>query len=341
MKITAPMIEAEIRKGGFDPHIRLTNVSTAYFQSLNNRPAKSLFPVVPVQLSTSSYYRFSKEDLLRDNVRKKPQYGTVDPFQVSHDTDVYSCEVYQIKTAVDRIDDVNYRRAGAPAIITAQNSKSRVLAEQMAIHQDREFANSYFKTGVWADEWTGKDDGSVSGKEFIKFSNGNSDPIKFFRERIRAMQRATGRKPNKLGLGADTFDALVEHPAILERISGASSTNNPALADENLLATLFGIKKVVVFDSIENKAEFGAEEDMDFICDPKAALLVHAPDSPAIDQAAAGYIFTWDMLGNGQTMPILTGQGKFGTFTDEILGMMAYDMKVVCNDLGMFMSDCV
>ena len=332
MKITAPMIEAEIRKGGFDPHIRLTNVSTAYFQSLNNRPAKSLFPVVPVQLSTSSYYRFSKEDLLRDNVRKKPQYGTVDPFQVSHDTDVYSCEVYQIKTAVDRIDDVNYRRAGAPAIITAQNSKSRVLAEQMAIH---------FKTGVWADEWTGKDDSNVSGKEFIKFTNGNSDPIKFFRERIRAMQRATGRKPNKLGLGADTFDALVEHPAILERISGASSTNNPALADENLLATLFGIKKVVVFDSIENKAEFGAEEDMDFICDPKAALLVHAPDSPAIDQAAAGYIFTWDMLGNGQTMPILTGQGKFGTFTDEILGMMAYDMKVVCNDLGMFMSDCV
>lgn len=341
MAITQAMLEAEIRKSGFQPHIRLTNISTAYFQSMANRPAKSLFPIVPVQLSTASFYRFSKEDLLRDNVQKKPQYGTVEPFVVSHDTDTYECEVYQIKTAIDRISELDYTRAGAPAIINAQNSKARVLTEQMAIHQDNAFADSFFKTGVWSDEWSGVDNTATTGKEFIKFSNDNSDPIKFFRERITSMQQQTGRTPNKLGLGAKTFDALINHPAILERINGASSTTNPALVSESILATLLGVEQVVVFKAIQNKAGLANEADMQFICDPNAALLVHSPSAPAIDTPAAGYIFTWDMLGNGQHMCVVTGEGRFGTFSDEIVGMMSYDMKKVSDDLGMFLKDCV
>lgn len=340
MAFTARMIEAEIRKGRFDPHIRLTNLSTAYFQSMENRPAKSLFPIVPVQLSTSSYYKFSKEDLLRDNVQVKPQLGTVDPFVVSHTTDTYECLVYQAKTAIDRITQLDYQRTNAPGAIQAQNSKTRVIAEQMAIHQDNSFGQSYFKPGVWSEEWTGVD-ASATGKQFIKFSNANSDPIKFFRDRITEVQQNTGRKPNKLGLGAFTFNALMNHPAILERINGAASTTNPALVSETVLATLLGVEKVVVFEAVQNSAGLNGEAEMRFICDPNAALLVHAPNAAAIDTPSAGYIFTWDMLGNSQYMPILMDQGRFGTFIDEILGMMAYDMKKVSDDLGVFLKDCV
>ena len=36
-------ISVAIAKGKFDPNIRLTNMAMAYFQSLENRPAKSFF----------------------------------------------------------------------------------------------------------------------------------------------------------------------------------------------------------------------------------------------------------------------------------------------------------
>ena len=54
---------------------------------------------------------------------------------------------------------------------------------QANIHQDVLFAKNFFKAGVWENEFAGVDSTSVSGKQFIKFSNGNSDPISFIEER--------------------------------------------------------------------------------------------------------------------------------------------------------------
>ena len=40
---------------------------------------------------------------------------------------------------------------------------------------------------------------------------------------------------------------------------------------------------------------------MRFICNPDDALLTYTTASPSIDEPSAGYTFTWDMLGNGQS----------------------------------------
>lgn len=296
-------ISMAIAKGRFDPNIRLTNMAMSYFQSEENRPAKSLFPILPVQLSTASYYIWSKEDLLRDNVQRKPQFGKVNPAQMAFDTEIYRCDVDQIILGMDNIQQLDYQRTNAPSFMLAQNAKTRTISQQMLIHQDIIFANSFFKTGVWNEEWTGVAS-TPSGKQFIKFSDANSTPIQFLRDRISAMKK-NGRKPNKLGLGENTFNALINHPDILSRIEGMGSADNPAIANETVLAKLFGLDKVVVFDAIVNKAKTGLESDMDFICDPDGALLVYATDTPSLEEPSAGYIFTWDMLGDGNYMPIL------------------------------------
>lgn len=334
-------IAYEIAKGAFSPDIRLTNVAMAYFQSLNNRPAKTLFPIVPVDLSTASYYIFDKGDLLRDNVRRKPQFGKVDPAHISHRTATYNCEVDQIILGIDQISQVNYQRAGIPAFLQKENQKSRTIAQQMAIHQDIMFANAYFKAGVWANEWTGKDSANEDAHEFVKFSDANSTPIQFFRDRITDMLRQTGRKPNKLGLGMNTYNALLNHPDILARIDGNASSDNPAMANEAVLAKLFGVAKVVVFEAIANNAHLGQDDDMNFICDENAALLVYAPEHASIEEPSAGYIFTWDMLGNRQYLPVQKGLGEFATHSEYIEGLMSYDMRKTADDLGMFFAECV
>ena len=80
---------------------------------------------------------------------------------------------------------------------------------------------------------------------------------------------------------------------------------------------------------------------MQFICDTKGALLCYATPTPQIDEPSAGYIFTWDMLGNGATTAFDQFEGEKGTHSEFVEGLMATDMKKTCDDLAMFFKDCV
>ena len=78
MSVTNQSIQAQIAKG-WKPNNYLTNLSVAHFQPDDWFVSPFIFPIVPVQLSTSHYYKFSKADLARDNVQRKPQFGKAQP----------------------------------------------------------------------------------------------------------------------------------------------------------------------------------------------------------------------------------------------------------------------
>ncbi len=341
MKRTAASISVDIAKGNFKPHTALSNLALAYYQNAANYFAKAIFPICPVDLSSDNYYIFDKADLLRDNWERKPAYGKVDPAAVSEHTDTYSCQVDQMIMGIDQIRQTDLQRRMGPSIRDPKQQKTKTIAEQANIHQDLQFAKSYFRAGAWEDEYSGVDSTSVSGKQFIKFSNGNSDPIAFIDGRKTAMQESAGRTPNRLALGPNVYNALKVHPAILDRVKYGGSTANPASVTPNVLAQLFGVDRLVVLQSIANKADRGAEAEMQFIGDPNAFLLAYATNEPSVDEPSAGYIFSWDMLGNGQILPILNYLGENGTHTEYVEGLMANDMKKTADDLAMFFKDAV
>lgn len=337
MTLTPAQVQANIAKGAFRPHTALTNMALAYFQNTKNYFARAIFPICPVDLSSDIYYRFSKEDLLRDNWQRKPEYGQVAPAVISEDTDTYNCKVDQMIMGISQIRQTDLqRRQGTAFARNPKQQRTKTMAEQANIHQDILFAKSFFKSGVWANEWEGVDSTTTTGNQFIKFSNGNSDPLKFIDDRKTEMQRQTGRTPNRLALGMNTFNALKQHPAILERVKYGGSTPNPAKVTENVLAQLFEVEQLVVLNSIYNKAEQGMDADMQFIGDPNALLLAYATNAPHQEEPSAGYIFVWDMLGNGQYMPIMHHVYNDPRHTEEIEGLMATDMKKVADDLAIF-----
>ena len=336
MGLTAADIQAEIAKGKFNPHTALSNMALAYFQESSKAFAKSIFPICPVALSSDRYYIFSKEDLLRDNWHRKPAYGKVDTAVLSENTDTYSCVVDQIIMGVDQIRQTDLSRRPGPAIRDPRAQRARAIATQANIHLDTMFAENFLKSGVWANEETGVNSTTPSTGQFIKFSNNNSDPIKFINEKKTEMEGETGRMPNRLALGVNVFNALQNHPGILERVKYGGSTPNPAMVTENVLAQLFGIDGVSVQRSIKNSAEIGQNANMGYIGDPDSFLLAYATDNPNPEEPSAGYIFTWDMLGNGQYMPILNYDGEGGTHASFIEGLMAEDMKKTADDLAFF-----
>jgi hypothetical protein len=337
-KITNAGIQTKIAKG-WKPNEYLTNLSMAHFANPDSFVARKVFPICPVGLSASYYYKFNKEDLARDNVRVKPAFGKVQPAIIGQTDDTYKCEVHQIILGIDQIETLNYTRSRAPGVANPRAAKVKVVTEQMLIHMDVWFANSFFKSGVWANEWTGVASGPT-GNQFLKFTSANFDPVNFFDTRAREMEQVGRRAPNCLVLGVDAFLALKNHPDILERVKYTGSTANPAVVNANVLAQLFGIERIVVLKSTYNAAGIGGE-DMQFICSPDSALLCYVTSSPTIDEPSAGYIFAWDMLGNGNHVALDQYEGEKGIHAEFIEGLMSFDMKKTADDMAMFFTACV
>lgn len=341
MTISPSAIQAQIMKGQFRPHTALTNMAQAWYQNAANYFAKAIFPICPVPQSSDNYYIFDKEDLLRDNWQRKPAYGKVMPAVLSEHTATYNCVVDQMIMGIDQIRQTDLTRRQGPALKDPRQQRTKAMAEQANIHQDRQFAKSFFNADVWANEWTGVDSTTTTGKQFIKFSNANSDPITFIADQKLAMHEQTGRTPNKLALGANVFNALKQHEGILERIKYGGTSANPAQVDKNVLAQLFGVDEIVVLMSIYNQAKQGKDAEMAFIGDPDSMLLAYATSTPSPEEPSAGYIFTWDMLGDGQMMPIFHYEGDKGTHSEYIEGLMAYDMRKTSDDLAVFFKDVI
>lgn len=341
MKKTAASIQVDIAKGLFRPHTALSNMALSYYQNDSKYFARTIFPICPVTLSSDNYYIFDKEDLLRDNWHRKPAYGKVDPAVLSEHTETYACDVDQMIMGIDQIRQTDLTRRMGPTTRDPKMQRTRAVASQANIHQDRIFAENFFKTGVWNNEFTGIDSTNPNSQQFIKFSNANSDPVAFVEQKATEMEESTGRRPNRIALGVNVYNALKKHPGILERVKYSGSTVNPAMVNTNVLSQLFEMDRVSVQRSIMNKADLGEAAKMEYIGDPNAFLLAYATDSPAVDEPSAGYIFTWDMLGNGNILPILNYLGENGTHSEFIEGLMATDMKKTADDLGMFFKDAV
>lgn len=339
---SAVELQARIAKG-WKPNRYLTNMSMAFFADAGDYVATSIFPICPVDLSTGYYYIYNKGDLARDHVQRKPKFGKVTPAQMGHTDSTYKCEVDQIITGINQISALNYQRANVPPSIDPKRSKNRFVTDQLLLHLDIIFANNFFKTGVWENEFEGIVSGGAApgSSQFVKFSDSNSDPIRFFDARKRQIRLDGRRTPNKLTLGYDAFLALKEHPDLLERVKYTGSTANPAQVNERVLAELFGFEEVKVLYAAYNAAEEGQEDDMQFICEPDGALLSYTTPNPRIDEPSAGYIFTWDMLGNGNFMATDVFEGEGGTHTEFMEGLLSTDMKKTCDDLACYMKNCV
>lgn len=340
--LTPAQVRSRIAKGKFRNHTMLSNMALSFFQNSQHYFARSIFPICPVDLSAGSYYVFELEDLLRDGWAKKPAYGKVMPTAIGEHTETYSVEVYQMIMGVDEIRETDVKRREGPRFANNTRQKNtRLIAEQANIHLDKAFANGFFNPDAWNDVRTGVDSTTPGDTEFIKFSNDNSDPVDYVAGLKLEMLEKTGREPNRMAMGPDVFRALRKHPAIMDRIKYTGSTANPAKVTQKVLAELFELDHISVMKSIHNKAKQGKEADIGFIANRKDMLLTFAPDRPSINEPSAGYILTWDMLGNGQTMPIFNYDGEGGTHSEFVEGLMSYAMHKTCDDLAIYLSEVV
>lgn len=309
----------------------LTNISIAHQQGQQAFVAGVVFPQVPVQRQGDLYYRYKRDDWFRSQagLRAPATESAGGGWEV--DTDSYFAAVYAVHKDVD-----DQTRANADSVFSLDRDATEWVTTNLLLKREQLFVSKFLTTGVWGTDKTGVS-GTPSTGEFKQFDASGSDPIEVISAARLAALGSTGFEPNILVMGASVEQKLLNHTSILERIKYTQR----GVLTRDLLASLFGVERVVVPRAIQNTAPKGGTASFGFISD-KSMLLAYAPPSPSLMTPSAGYIFTWDGL---------LGAGSYGTRVkrfrmealeaDRIEGEMAFDMKVVSPEMGTYFSSVV
>lgn len=315
----------------------LTEISVAYIQDESNFIADKVFPRIPVQQQTNTYYRYNKGDFFRDEMRERGKASE------SHGADYrveaadpYFCRKKAFHTYVTEDDRNNF-----DAPLDADIDATHFVTQKGLLSREVLWANNYFKEDVWTTEYEGVDtlsaDANIAAKQMIKWSNPLSNPIQDVTTAGIKMSETTGYRPNKLVLSPYVFNALKNHEDILDRIKYTQK----GIVTTDLLATLFEVEHVYVAWAIVNNAVMGAEDNIGFIMG-RHALLCYAPKAAGLRQPSAGYIFCWKGMPGGNNYGVrmikLPDDHK-GLGTEKIEIETAYDIKVIAQDLGCFFKD--
>lgn len=319
-----------------DIHIdkALTNMSVKYLQDTANFIADKVFPVVPVAKQSDRYFMYKKEDWFRDDARLRAMGAESAGGDYDIDnTPTYFCNKYAFHKDVFEEDRVN-----ADSPLTPDQDAMEFVVDKILLNRENNWAKTYFQSGVWEQDLTGSGTAG-SGKIIYWDDYDHSDPISDIANMSTAMAEITGKRPNTLTLGRRVYDALRQHPDILDRIKFTQR----GVVTAELLASLFDVDRILVANSIQNVAKKGQEANMEFTMGNNA-LLTYAPPAAGLKKASAGYIFSWtglmgaNALGgriNRFSMP------QLGIGTERIECEVAYDMKVVAADMGAFVGGAI
>lgn len=314
----------------------LTNISIAYLQNAANFVATKVFPNIPSTNRSDIYYTYDRGEFNRDEMQERAP-GT-ESKGGSYDIDTapnYFCRVYSFhKDIPDQVRD------NADVQINVDRDATIYVTQKALIKREKLFANAYFKAGVWSQGVVGVASAPGAG-QVLKWTDANSDPIKNVRNARTSILEDTGFEPNKMVIGKWVFDALLDHPDLLDRIkySGGVGNNNPAQVNMQALAALFEVEEILVMKAIENVGAEGAAADHRFI-GGNHVLLAYSTPTPGLMVPTAGYTFSWTGQSGSGPMGNRIKQFRLEALeSDRVEISMAFDMKIVAQDLGYFMQD--
>ncbi len=309
-----------------DVHIdvALSNISIGY--SNEEYIADQIFPLIPSDKQSNKYYIWAKEMWFRNNVRIRAPGAEYPEGDLKLSNTPFFCDLYHLAYPINDEDDQN-----ADAAIELEPTGADWLADQFMLNREAQFVSDFFKTTVW-------DTDVVGTTDFVKWSDSaGSDPIADLLLGGQTIQKNTGRRPNTLIVGQEVFDALAEHPDLLEKYK----YTNVAILSKAQVADAFRMPKLLIGSAIANSAVEGASTSFtgEFMW-PDRALLAYITPSPGLRTPTAGYTFTWEIDGSGLIVAIQrVREDRRGRTV--LQARHAFDQKAVGTDLGYFFNDAL
>jgi hypothetical protein len=319
----------------------LTDMSVAYIQDAADFVSQRAMPRYLSNHRSDTYYVYSKGDAYRDEARVRmpgtsPAIGSHDLTQAT-----FNCTVYDIAEVI-----ADEERSNADAVLNLDDDALGHVIQWHMIRRERDFVNAYMTAGNFTD-WTGVANAdNDTAIEFTKFSDlTNGDPIREFRRAATAIKASTGFRGNYAVISRDVWDTIVEHPNVLDRITGGSTSGDPAIVTRQNFAAACELDEVLIIDSVYNSANDNAgavDNSVVQFTTSGTALVYYRPRVDVVSRKTrcAGISFNWSgLLGAGN---------EFGTAIKRyyvekesatyVEGWSAFDHHVVDADMGVLMS---
>ena len=319
-----------------DVHVNapLTNMSVAYVQDATNFVADRVFPNIPVTKQSDRYFTYSRADFNRDEMEDRAP--STESAGNGYDIDNTPTYFATVKAFHKDIDD--QIRANSDNPLSPDRDATIFVTQKALIKREVTFAQKYFTGGIWNYGAVGVSSNPTAG-EFLQWNDQNSTPIELIRRAKRLVQQATGFKPNIALMGKIVFDTLIDHPEFIDRIKYNYDQGVAAVANEQIIAQLFGLDEVLVMEAVYNTAPRGMPEVSEFIGGPHM-LLAYRTKTPGIMVPSAGYTFSWNGWMGSTGMGHRIKQVRIERLeSDRVEVQMAYDQRVVGADLGYFFED--
>jgi len=299
-----------------------------------NFVAQQASSTIPVLKQTDLYVVYERGYFWRDEAAPRPLGGRPQQVGYKFDQGTYNATEYALEHVID-----DRQRANVDDPIRLDENATTLLTQKHMIKQDRIWAQKFFTTGLWSTEAFGVDTVTLA-TQFLRFNDAHSDPIGTIDQYKDVINQKTGFMPNTLVLGAGVRRVLRTHPDISDRIKYTQT----GIADEDVLAKLFEVPKVICARSVYNAAAEGATDNFQYIVDSKAMLLAYIEPNPGLDSPTAIGMFAWTGLIPGVTNTLggVIERGRDDrAHSDYFQGRMAWDLEQVAPDLAVFFSTAI
>lgn len=324
-------------EGDVHVNVPLTDVSQKYTQDAEMFIANRAMGRKTVQKKSDLYYTFDRDSFFRSQAAERADGAEAVEVGFGIGNDTYSAKVYAVRTMV-----TDQQRQNADMAVEYDTSATELVTHQLLILSEKLFASAFFGPGIWSnqvnlatfDPGTGAGDG--------QWNKSTSAPITLIENAIISIMQQTGRKPNRMILGAEVWAALKHNEDFLDRIRGGSTTSNVANVRLEQVAQHFELEQIFIMNSIETTSTEGASTTARSFIGGKHALLYHALPTPRMRTPTAGTRFAWDgWFGagpNGIRIKRYRQESREGNWVE---GQMAMVDKVMGADLGYFWQNAV
>lgn len=198
--------------------------------------ASFLFPTVPVNLRGGNVITFGKEGFMLYATARAPGENTK-RVKFGYAGAPYALQDFSLEGLVPV--EIEQEAMNGPGIDLGSRAVSEVSAI-MALRLEKASADIARAAGNYGSN------NKVTLSGTSQWSDSASDPIKDVEAAKEAIRAATGKRPNTLVMGAAVMAMLRQHGKILDRIKYTGRD----VPTPDLLASLFGVQRVVVGDAI-------------------------------------------------------------------------------------------
>lgn len=202
----------------------------------------ALFPIVPVAQRGGKIISFGKEDFALYNTQRAPGSGTR-RIQFGYTSGSYSLEQHSLEAVAPW---EHQQDASTVAKIQLANMAVRKTQNIIALRLEKAQAD----LATTAASYAAANKTTLSGTSQWSDYSGTSNPAKDIETAKDAIRAQIGKRGNTVVLGAAVWKALRNHPTVVDRLKYTGRDS----ATPDLLASLFGVDRVLVGDAIYSDA---------------------------------------------------------------------------------------